>query len=99
MSDPPISQILVEYLRAVVLPLVDAEHSSAVEVEVMALGETGEVRLSVAGPSPAVRMLLGSGGRNADALRLLVRARARAAGCKARIDVWVGDTHYIRPPS
>ena len=88
---------LVDYLRSIVLPLVDAEHASAIEVQALTGGDEGEIRLSVVGPGPAVRMLLGAGGRNADALRLLVRARARAGGCRARIDVWVGDANYQRP--
>lgn len=83
---PRAAEALVAYLEAVCRPLIEEGDELRVE---HGPGFGGDYAFRVRVPNDSVGYLLGRGGENAEAVRRLTRARARALGSTARVDVRV----------
>lgn len=81
--------VLAAYLQAVCCPLLDSDERLEVE-HGPGFGADYTFRVKVSGAM--MPFMLGRGGENAEAVRRLARARARAIGWSARVDVRVVST-------
>ena len=79
---------LCAYLVAICGPLVDAEPQVTTEDPPAEEGWAGVV-FKVCVPEQQVRFLVGTSGRNAGAIRRLLRARLRKTGSKCAVDMRV----------
>lgn len=78
------ADVIADYIRSICVPLLDPGYELSVQ---HAPGAFKDYTYQVLVPGPQMPFLLGRGGENAEAVRRLVRARARAEKWDARIDV------------
>ena len=96
MSETQLVVLLIGYVTTVVGPLVNPADLPSVRCVEVTASRPGGVVLHLTANPAAVPLLLGRRGANADALRRLTTARARAAGHRGPVDVQVGDSGEIR---
>lgn len=82
MMEP--QDVLAAYIRALCEPLLDKGFGLRID---HAPGAFDDYVFRVIIPPPMMGVVLGHGGENAEAVRRLARARARAAKWTKRIDV------------
>ena len=79
-----LAELLADYIRAVCGPLLNEGHALRIE---HGIGFRDDYTYQVFVPSSQMPYVLGRGGENAEAVRRLARARSRAIGWSARVDV------------
>lgn len=79
--------LITAYLRSVCEPLLDEAQVDGLTIEAVGGPFHGEFTFRLTATLGGGAFLVGRQGAGADAIRLLVRSRARAIGWDARVDV------------